>query len=47
MAYRVMVDDNFHYLDKSRRCVKGEYSTYSEALAVCRDIVEQFLIWPE
>jgi hypothetical protein len=43
MAYHVMVDDNFHCLDKSRRQAKGEYATYAEAVAACRDIVDRFL----
>jgi hypothetical protein len=43
MSYRVMVDDNFHYMDKSRRYLKGEYAAYAEALAMCREIVDQFL----
>jgi hypothetical protein len=43
MSYRVMVDDNFHYMDESQRYQKGEYASYAEALATCRDIVDQFL----
>lgn len=43
MGYRVMVDDNYHYMDESQRYLQGEYATYSEALAACQEIVDQFL----
>jgi hypothetical protein len=43
MSYRVLVDDNFHYLDQNYRHRLGEFATYSEALAVCREIVDRFL----
>ena len=41
--YRVLVDDNFHYMDEDERYVYGTYFTPDEALAVCRDIVERWL----
>ncbi len=41
--YRVMVDDNFHYMDENERYEHGTYDTMDEALAVCRAIVEQSL----
>ena len=44
MGYRVLVDDNFHYLDRSHRSTKGEYPTYEEALAVCQRIVDRCLL---
>ena len=43
MNYRVLVDDIFCYMDQSQRYTKGEYRTYTEALAVCREIVDGFL----
>ena len=43
MSYRVLVDENFHYMDKSRRYAQGDYATYAEAFAVCREIVDRFL----
>jgi len=43
MRYRVLVDENFHYMDKSRRYAQGDYATYAEAFAVCREIVDRFL----
>lgn len=41
-GYRVYVDDNFHYMDKSECWVLGDYATYEEALAASRKIVEDF-----
>jgi hypothetical protein len=39
--YKVMVDDNFHYMEEDERWEKGTYETVEEALAVCRAIVEK------
>ena len=44
MSYRVLVDDNFDYMDESRRSAQGTYATYAEALAVCHRIVEASLL---
>ena len=43
MNYRVLVDDNFHYLDAGHRYVLGEYETYGEAFAACKELVDRFL----
>ena len=43
MSYHVLVDDTFYSTDQSHRYSKGEYETYGEALAVCREIVDRFL----
>jgi hypothetical protein len=43
MSYHVLVDDVFRSTDHSPRYIKGEYETYGEALAVCREIVDRFL----
>jgi hypothetical protein len=43
MSYRVLVDDNLHYLDENYRRSLGEFPTYSEALAVCQELVDRFL----
>ncbi len=43
MIYHVLVDDIFCSTDESQRYTKGEYPTYAEALAVCREIVDRFL----
>jgi hypothetical protein len=41
--YRVMVDDNFHYMDSDARWEQGTYETVEEALAACRGIVDHSL----
>jgi hypothetical protein len=43
MSYRVQADDNFHYMDQDYRHNLGDFPTYSEALAVCKEIVDRFL----
>jgi hypothetical protein len=43
MACRVLADDNFRYMDASQRVEHGEYATYGEAFAVCKEIVDRFL----
>ena len=39
--YRVMVDDNFHYMDENERHEHGSYDTLNKALTACRAIVEK------
>lgn len=39
----VYVDDNFHYMDESERRSRGEYETFEEAVAVCKEIVDRCL----
>ena len=41
--YKVLVDDNYHYMDPDERWEKGVYTTLEEAVAVCRRMVDQFL----
>ena len=43
MSHRVLVDDNYHYMDESQRWTQGEYATYAEALSVSKRIVEESL----
>jgi hypothetical protein len=43
MPYVVMVNDNFHYMDESERYQAGEFPTAEEALARCRQIVDEYL----
>jgi hypothetical protein len=43
LPFIVQVDDNFHYMDESERYTLGGFSGYGEALAACRDIVDEFL----
>ncbi|MBW3538452.1 hypothetical protein KY386_03085 [Candidatus Parcubacteria bacterium] len=41
--YKVMVDDNYHYMDESERYQAGAYSSVDEAVKECRRIVDEFL----
>ena len=43
MAFRVLVDDNFHYQDESERYEAGVYDSLDEAIRVCRGIVDRDL----
>jgi hypothetical protein len=43
MPYVVMVADNFHYMDESEQYRLGEYASAEEAIARCRQIVDEFL----
>ena len=43
MKYRVCVNDVFGHLGQNRKYIKGEYSTYGEALAACSEIVDSLL----
>jgi hypothetical protein len=42
--FTVMVDDNFHFTDESERYKSGVYATYDEAVAKCKEIVDDYLI---
>ncbi len=41
--YRVMVDDNFHYMDEDERYCDGSYDDYDTALVRCKAIVDSCL----
>jgi hypothetical protein len=41
--YRVMVDDNFHYMDESERYKLGDFDSCESAIAACKKIVDDFL----
>ena len=43
MAFRVLVDDNFHPYDESERYEEGVYDTLDQAMRVCRAIVDREL----
>ncbi len=44
MTYKVLVDDNFHYMDESERYVLGEFATLDAAIAACRGLVDEYLL---
>ena len=41
--YKVMVDDNFHYMEEDERRERGIYGSVEEALAACRNVVDAWL----
>ncbi|MGP0058372.1 MAG: hypothetical protein ACLPID_03680 [Beijerinckiaceae bacterium] len=41
--YRVMVDDNFGYMDEDKRWELGSFATAEKALTACRGLVEKNL----
>jgi hypothetical protein len=43
MRYRVLVDDNFHYMDASERYELGEFDTLEAAVAACKRRVDELL----
>jgi hypothetical protein len=42
--YKVLVDDNFHYMNEDERYTHGVFETADEAVAACKKIVDEFLI---
>jgi hypothetical protein len=42
-GYKVMVDDNFQYMDERERWELGTYITIEGALAACRKLVDDWL----
>ena len=43
--YKVLIDDNFHYMDLSERVTHGMFETADEAIAACKLIVDQCLVF--
>jgi hypothetical protein len=43
-SYKVMVDDNFHYMDEDERYELGIFGTAEEAVAACKRIVDEYLM---
>jgi len=41
--YKVMVDDNFHYMEEDERDEIGTFSTIEEVIAACKQIVDEDL----
>jgi hypothetical protein len=42
--YKVMIDDNFHYMEEDGRAEHGRFATAAEALDACRQLVDQSLV---
>lgn len=41
--YKVIVADNYHYMDESESYTSGSYATLEEAIAKCKEIVDEYL----
>jgi hypothetical protein len=42
--YKVMVDDNFHYMEEDERSEYATFATADEALDACRRLVDASLL---
>ena len=42
--FKVLVDDNFHYMDEDERYMLGAFPTLEAARAACRGVVDDFLL---
>jgi hypothetical protein len=42
--YKVMVDDNFHYMEEDERWEFGTFATAEDAIAACRKLVDESLV---
>jgi hypothetical protein len=45
MPYRVVVADNFHYMEDDKNAGAGVFESYDAAVAACREIVDRSLAW--
>jgi hypothetical protein len=43
MSYTVLVDDNFHYMDKDERYSLGAFESIDAAITACKQIVDEYL----
>jgi hypothetical protein len=43
--YKVMVDDNFHYMEGDGSPADGTFATAEDALDACRGVVDESLVW--
>lgn len=43
MCFKVLVNDNFHYMDKDERWKLGAFATVEEAVVACESMVEACL----
>jgi hypothetical protein len=46
VTFKVLVDDKFHYMDESKGYEHGVFSTWDEAVAACKRIVDEDLARP-
>jgi hypothetical protein len=43
MTYRVLVDDNFHYMDEDARYELGAFASLDAAIAAAKAVVDDYL----
>ena len=43
MSYRVLVDDNFHYMDEAERYELGVFASIDAAVAAAQAVVDAYL----
>lgn len=43
MSFRVLVDDNFHYMDADARTTLGDFETLEAAIAAAKTLVDDWL----
>ena len=43
MSYRVLVDDNFHYMDETERYELGTFASLDAAVAAAQAVVDAYL----
>lgn len=43
-SYKVLIDDNYHFIDESERITHGSFDSPAEGVAACQAIVDEFLI---
>lgn len=44
MPFKVLVDDNFHYMNEAERYELGIYQTLDAAIHAARSVVEEYLL---
>ena len=44
MPFKVIIADNFHYMDESSSYTSGEFDSYEAAEAHCRNVVDTSLV---
>jgi hypothetical protein len=43
MTFKVLVDDNFHYMEEDERSVLGEFDTAEAAISAAKKVVDDYL----
>lgn len=43
MPYKIIIADNYHYMDEDSQYEEGEYANAQDAIKYCMDIVDEYL----